>query len=82
MRFGKNCRVFSRKKLKQVAEIADAHSMRIGGDYLLQSQLVELPADLRQLQLRFTEKMLKAVIARKALEQAVKNSAKTLDLYA
>ncbi len=49
--------------------------MRIGGDYLLQSQLVELPADLRQLQLRFTEKMLKATIAQKALERSVQSSA-------
>ncbi|AFM12558.1 hypothetical protein Turpa_1911 [Turneriella parva DSM 21527] len=44
--------------------------MRIGGDILLQSQMVELPADLMQLQLRFTEKMLKATIAQKALQQA------------
>ncbi|WP_281054965.1 hypothetical protein [Turneriella parva] len=32
--------------------------------------MVELPADLMQLQLRFTEKMLKATIAQKALQQA------------
>lgn len=54
---------------------ADHETMRIGGDYLLQSQLVELPADLRQLQLRFTEKMLKATIARKALESRVQAAA-------
>ncbi|MFZ5628744.1 MAG: hypothetical protein ACOY5B_06420 [Spirochaetota bacterium] len=55
--------------------------MRIGGDYLLQSQLVELPADLRQLQLRFTEKMLKATIAQKALERSVQ-SAPHIDTFA
>lgn len=49
--------------------------MRIGGDYLLQSLLVELPVDLRQLQLCFTEKMLKATIARKAIERSVQSSA-------
>lgn len=54
---------------------ADHRYMRIGGDYLLQSQLVELPADLRQLQLRFTEKMLKATIAQKALEGSVQSAA-------
>ncbi len=56
--------------------------MRIGGDFLLQSQLVELPADLRQLQLRFTEKMLKATIAQKALEQSVRATPAALDTYA
>ncbi|GAB4441152.1 MAG: hypothetical protein OHK0011_23610 [Turneriella sp.] len=55
--------------------------MRIGGDYLLQSQLVELPTDLRQLQLRFTEKMLKATIAQKALEHSVR-SVPRLDTFA
>jgi len=44
--------------------------MRIGSDILLQSQMIELPADLMQLQLRFTEKMLKATIAEKAMESA------------
>jgi hypothetical protein len=56
--------------------------MRIGGDYLLQSQLVELPTDLGQLQLRFTEKMLKAAIARKALEQSIRATPRKLDTYA
>lgn len=56
--------------------------MRIGGDYLLQSQLVELPADLMQLQLRFTEKMLKATIAQKALEQAVRSAPGSIDTFA
>lgn len=44
--------------------------MRIGGDILLQSQLVELPADLMQLQQRFNEKMLKATIAEQSVEAA------------
>ncbi|HMV35203.1 MAG TPA: hypothetical protein PKM44_00745 [Turneriella sp.] len=61
---------------------ADHRNMRIGGDFLLQSQLVELPADLRQLQLRFTEKMLKATIAQKALEQSVRATPAALDTYA
>lgn len=56
--------------------------MRVDGDLLLQSQLVELPTDLRNLQLRFTEKMLKATIAEKALQQAVKSAAGHIDAYA
>ncbi|MCS6972782.1 MAG: hypothetical protein N2Z22_01975 [Turneriella sp.] len=56
--------------------------MRVEGSILLQSQMVELPTDLMQLQLRFTEKMLKATIARKALEQAVRESQHLVDAYA
>jgi hypothetical protein len=48
--------------------------MRVGTNLLLQSQLVELPADLIQLQLRFTEKMLKATIADKAQAAAALSS--------
>lgn len=49
--------------------------MRINGNTLLQAQMVELPAELMQLQLRFTEKMLKVTIAEKALEQATESLA-------
>jgi hypothetical protein len=49
--------------------------MGVSASTLLQSQLVELPTDLRQLQLRFTEKMLKATIAQKALERSVQSAA-------
>lgn len=60
---------------------ADQQPMRIGGDYLLQSQMVELPADLRQLHLLFTEKMLKAAIAQKALEHSLRSAAR-VDTFA
>jgi len=44
--------------------------------------MVELPADLRQLQLRFTEKMLKATIAQKAMQQANASAASMIDVKA
>jgi len=56
--------------LKVLGVFTDALTMRIGGDILLQSQLVELPADLMQLQQRFNEKMLKATIAEQSVEAA------------
>lgn len=56
--------------------------MRIGSDILLQSQMVELPAELMQLQLRFTEKMLKASIAEKAMESALKSMVSGIDVKA
>lgn len=56
--------------------------MRVSGNILLQSQMVELPAELLQLQLRFTEKMLKAAIAQKALQQANASAASMIDVMA
>jgi hypothetical protein len=55
--------------------------MGVSASTLLQSQLVELPTDLRQLQLRFTEKMLKAAIAQKALQSSIR-STERIDTYA
>jgi hypothetical protein len=56
--------------------------MGVNGNILLQSQIVELPADLMQLQLRFTEKMLKAAIAQKALQQVNASAASMIDVMA
>jgi hypothetical protein len=60
----------------------DPQTMRIGGEILLQSQMVELPADLMQLQLRFTEKMLKATIAQKVQQQVNASTASAIDVMA
>lgn len=56
--------------------------MRIGGDILLQSQLVELPAELMQIQARFNEKMLKATIAEKSVGVAGEGADANLDVKA
>jgi hypothetical protein len=44
--------------------------------------MVELPADLMQLQLRFTEKMLKATIAQKVQQQVNASTASAIDVMA
>ncbi len=56
-------------------------TMRIGGDILLQSQLVELPADLMQVQQRFNEKMMKATIAEQSME-SMQEATTHIDLQA
>lgn len=68
--------------LKSIVLSTDVKTMRIGSDILLQSQMVELPAELMQLQLRFTEKMLKASIAEKAMESALASMTSGIDVKA
>lgn len=56
--------------------------MGINGNFLLQSQLVELPAQLAELQMRFAEKMLKVNLAEAALAQSTDSTAQSLNLFA
>lgn len=56
--------------------------MGINGNFLLQSQLVELPAQLEELQMRFAEKMMKVNLAEQAVAQADAATAASFEAFA